>query len=274
MAQLDTVCSQQEEPIPCEQVSSSSSLPQTALVRSITEESLSNLHDRNNNDACSPQNQQLKFVRHEYVDYANELPPAYDSMPLTSSDITFPLKLYHMLEQVESDGHAHIVSWQPHGRCFVLHKPEIIDHVLGKYFNFSKRSTFQRQLNLYGFKRITAGKDRQGYYHPKFLRHRTFLVAQINRIKIKGQGHRAKANPEEEPDFWNMPWIKPLARRISSASGTLSSGGSQSSDEESSPSSVEELFLLGDKTISFADTCENWGRCFYDVDEGSTRLSL
>jgi hypothetical protein len=32
--------------------------------------------------------------------------------------ISFPLKLHSVLEQVEVDGFAHVISWQPHGRCF------------------------------------------------------------------------------------------------------------------------------------------------------------
>jgi hypothetical protein len=34
----------------------------------------------------------------------------------------FPVKLHYMLSEIEKDGLAHIVSCQPHGRCFVVHK--------------------------------------------------------------------------------------------------------------------------------------------------------
>lgn len=33
----------------------------------------------------------------------------------------FPTKLYEMLVGVAKEGLQHIVSWQPHGRCFVIH---------------------------------------------------------------------------------------------------------------------------------------------------------
>lgn len=36
----------------------------------------------------------------------------------------FPEKLYFMLEDVANDGLDHIVSWQPHGRCFLVHEQE------------------------------------------------------------------------------------------------------------------------------------------------------
>jgi len=47
--------------------------------------------------------------------------------------VAFPVKLHTVLEQVEVDGLSHVISWQPHGRCFVVHKPkEFVDHVMPK----------------------------------------------------------------------------------------------------------------------------------------------
>ena len=76
----------------------------------------------------------------------------------------------------------HIVR-QPHGRCFVIHKPkEFVAKVMPLHFRQSKITSFQRQLNLYGFNRITKGLDRGGYYHELFLRHKAFLCANMVRI--------------------------------------------------------------------------------------------
>jgi hypothetical protein len=45
--------------------------------------------------------------------------------------VAFPVKLHEILDQVESDGFADIISWQPHGRCFMIHKPkEFVDFVM------------------------------------------------------------------------------------------------------------------------------------------------
>jgi hypothetical protein len=38
------------------------------------------------------------------------------------SDRSFPVKLHYMLSELEADGMSHIVSWQPHGRSFLVHK--------------------------------------------------------------------------------------------------------------------------------------------------------
>jgi HSF-type DNA-binding len=41
-----------------------------------------------------------------------------------ASDRNFPVKLHFMLSELENDLMDHIVSWQPHGRCFVVHKQD------------------------------------------------------------------------------------------------------------------------------------------------------
>eukprot|EP01083_Nonionella_stella_P161984 531271_1 len=124
--------------------------------------------------------------------------------------VPFPTKLHIMLSKVEDEGWSTIVSWQPHGRCFVVHEPkEFVAEVMPTYFRQSKLTSFQRQLNLYGFSRITTGRDRGGYYHELFLRHKLFLCRNMSRIRIKGTGIKGKASPETEPDFYSMPWVTP-----------------------------------------------------------------
>ena len=73
----------------------------------------------------------------------------------------FPQHLFYMLQQTEKEGRSDIVSWAPHGRAFGVHKrDEFVARVLPTYFKQTKLSSFQRQLALYGFKRITQGPDR------------------------------------------------------------------------------------------------------------------
>jgi hypothetical protein len=51
----------------------------------------------------------------------------------TAAGFAFPGRLYKMLRGAEAEGHSHIVSWQPHGRCFVVHKPiEFVRDILHK----------------------------------------------------------------------------------------------------------------------------------------------
>ena len=77
----------------------------------------------------------------------------------------FPQHLFHMLQKIEKEGLSHIVGWAPHGRSFAVHKrEEFVNSVLPVYFKQTKHSSFQRQLALYGFKRISEGPDRGSKY--------------------------------------------------------------------------------------------------------------
>jgi hypothetical protein len=150
------------------------------------------------------------IVQHDYHDHSRDSrSQCHDVHRPTRGGVTtpFPLKLHEMLENIQADGFGHIISWQPHGRCFVVHKPKEFVDLLPAYFNISKVSSFQRQLNLYGFQRLTRGNDRGGYYHELFLQGKVFLAHSIQRSKVKGTGVRARSNPEQEPSFWDMPWV-------------------------------------------------------------------
>jgi len=151
------------------------------------------------------------FVVHNYHDHANDA----DENDMESDDahrrrggvsVAFPMKLHAVLDQVEADGLAHVISWQHHGRCFIVHKPkEFVDHVMPKYFRQTKLTSFQRQLNLYGFSRLTRGNDAGGYYHELFLRSKIHLCKRMQRVKVKGTKFKAASSPESEPDFYKMP---------------------------------------------------------------------
>ena len=63
----------------------------------------------------------------------------------------FPLKLHRMLDILKAEGLDSVVSWMPHGRALKIHQPkEFASHVMNRFFNQSKYTSFQRQLNLYG----------------------------------------------------------------------------------------------------------------------------
>jgi hypothetical protein len=122
-----------------------------------------------------------------------------------------------MLSSVERDGNSHIVSWQMHGRCFVVHKPkDFVSLVMPTYFRQTKLTSFQRQLNLYGFCRLTSGRDRGGYYHELFLRGKPFLCKRMMRTRIKGTGIKAASSPQTEPDFYSMPPVKDFSQSSAS----------------------------------------------------------
>jgi len=81
------------------------------------------------------------------------------------SSITFPRRLMEILEKEDST----IINWDENGRSFqVLDSERFCKDVLPKYFRHRKLTSFQRQLNLYGFQRVYVGPLSCAYYHPLF----------------------------------------------------------------------------------------------------------
>lgn len=115
----------------------------------------------------------------------------------------FPLKLHQLLEDQR---YPDIISWQPHGRCFILRKPqEFLTKVMTRYFKQTKLTSFQRQLNLYAFRRISSGPDKGAYYHELFLRGKNALCSHMIRMRVKGTKIKSASCPENEPNFYALP---------------------------------------------------------------------
>lgn len=124
----------------------------------------------------------------------------------------FPEKLYRMLMEACRDGEEGVISFFPHGRAFGIHNPDRFEkEILPKFFKQSRISSFQRQLNLYGFTRINTGPDAGGYYHELFLRGRPALGTYIRRVGVPQAVPRKRGvkchDASIDPDFYAMPPI-------------------------------------------------------------------
>jgi len=119
----------------------------------------------------------------------------------------FPEKLHRMLDYCEREGMSDVVSFFSHGRAFAIHKPRrFVAEVMPRFFRQTKLTSFQRQLNLYGFRRISQGIDNGGYYHELFLKGRPGLSVNMKRVKIKGE-YKSKSDPDTEPKYVWRPII-------------------------------------------------------------------
>mmetsp|Transcript_14664 Transcript_14664/g.19140 ORF Transcript_14664/g.19140 Transcript_14664/m.19140 type:complete len:487 (-) Transcript_14664:371-1831(-) len=153
-----------------------------------------------------PHPDEKKRIPHVYHDYAQIPDRKYVRRKMGGVSQPFPEKLMVMLNKEGEAGHGDIVEWLPHGRAFIVRKPrEFTEVIMPKYFRQTKITSFQRQLNLYGFRRITQGPDSGAYYHELFLRGRPNLCARMVRTKVKGTGHKQASDATSEPNFYAMP---------------------------------------------------------------------
>ncbi|GFH55364.1 hypothetical protein CTEN210_11840 [Chaetoceros tenuissimus] len=149
----------------------------------------------------------------------------------------FPQKLHKILDE---GIHSDIISWAPHGRCFLIHQPKLfVEIVLPNFFHSTKKTSFTRQLNLYGFVRLLSkGPDKGGYYHEKFLRSKSKLCKLIKRMPLKGSEHSLHVDSEQEPKFYSMPYLPKLSYK--------------NSEQESNFQSLSYL-----PEITFTTSCDN-----------------
>jgi hypothetical protein len=161
----------------------------------------------------------------------------YSSMSIAKGGVAcpFPWKLHQMLDTVEREGLQSIVSWQPHGKSFLVHRPaDFTSLILPRYvrtygrtvldffacffipsnsrrfscifcfsfFTQTKYASFQRQLNMYGFHRFSHGKDKGAYFHSCMVRGQPQLVRGMVRCKIKGTKVRRALSAHAEPNFY------------------------------------------------------------------------
>mmetsp|Transcript_45778 Transcript_45778/g.89451 ORF Transcript_45778/g.89451 Transcript_45778/m.89451 type:complete len:434 (-) Transcript_45778:284-1585(-) len=167
-----------------------------------------------------------------------------DPSPDSSENVAncFPEKLYRLLLDSEADGNQDIISFLEHGRAFIIHNSKRFEkEIMARYFRHSNFSSFQRQLNFYGFRRINRGKDSGAYYHEKFLRGNHKLCAEMKRTKVKGakRGHPGFKN--DVPNFYAMPSVEAML----SVDGMKSEASSESDDksaETASESSSSQVF--------------------------------
>lgn len=138
-----------------------------------------------------------------YRDFSREIDP--DPLtPLTPPGRVpnFPAKMHAILSRADL---ADVVAWMPHGRSWRVLKPrEFETRVIPTYFEHSKFSSFIRQANGWGFRRVTQGRDRNSYYHELFLRGLPHLC---KKMKRPGVAEKGSADSEHEPDFHKISEI-------------------------------------------------------------------
>jgi HSF-type DNA-binding len=97
-----------------------------------------------------------------YRDFSR-VPPSKPLSKRRGKIPTFPMKLHMMLSTPEF---SHIITWLPHGRSWrILNQADFEEQVIPLFFRHGRYSSFARQVNGWGFRRITQGDDWNSYYH-------------------------------------------------------------------------------------------------------------
>jgi len=118
--------------------------------------------------------------------------PGSPSATTTGHSNPFPRKLMEMLKKEDQN----VVAFLPKGDAFMVRDPDaFVSTVLPRYFRHTKLTSFQRQLNLYGFRRVTKGPDAGAYRHDNFHRDFPDRCLQMKRTKQKGTGSSPRLGP-------------------------------------------------------------------------------
>lgn len=98
----------------------------------------------------------------------------------------FILKLWKMINDPQCDD---LISWSENGQSFIIMDPPRFSQELSKYFKHNNLSSFIRQLNMYGFRKVATiensglhpGTDDLHFYHPDFVKDKPELLDAIKR---------------------------------------------------------------------------------------------
>uniref|UniRef100_A0A7N0U712 HSF-type DNA-binding domain-containing protein n=1 Tax=Kalanchoe fedtschenkoi TaxID=63787 RepID=A0A7N0U712_KALFE len=113
---------------------------------------------------------------------AVDLPPPPPTVPDAQRFIPTPFltKTYQLVDDISIDS---IISWNEDGTAFVVWNPaEFARDVLPKYFKHNNFSSFVRQLNTYGFRKVMP--DRWEFSNDCFRRGDKRLLCDIVRRKL------------------------------------------------------------------------------------------
>lgn len=102
--------------------------------------------------------------------------PTILTLPSPTETPAFLFKLWKALEATE---YSQYISWSNNGNSFIIHDQNQFSRVvLPNFFKHSHFTSFVRQLNMYGFRKLTntvyssatSGQESMEFHHPQFIK--------------------------------------------------------------------------------------------------------
>ena len=109
------------------------------------------------------------------------------SQPSPTETPAFLFKLWKVLEVAE---YSQYISWSKNGHSFIIFDQNLFSQfVLPNFFKHSHFTSFVRQLNMYGFRKLTnmtftsltPGQEAMEFHHPKFIQGHAELLGFVKR---------------------------------------------------------------------------------------------
>jgi len=148
---------------------------------------------------------------------------------------TFPSKLYTLLSD---DSISDTICWLPHGKSWKILRPsKLADDILPRYFPKLKYASFRRQVNAWGFSRITEGHSQGSYFHKFFMKDRPELVSHIQRpptaaAKRKNSLQKKNKNNDKENDKTTSICTTSVVSTSSDEEGSTTSSSSKQQQQQ------------------------------------------